>query len=108
MLVKPGALQLKKAWQGVLNAIDVGPLSDQSLVDPHDVLLDRDLKLALLLVLSPGLVERIQEPLVVLTPDPDDNLLIGFIPGASSKVQASKHKFLDSNLLGVHSWWLVA
>ena len=106
-MAKPGALQLKKAWQAVFNAIDVGPLSDQSLVDPHDVLLNLDLEFALLFILSPGLVQRIQEPLVVLAPDLDDNLLIGFIPGAPSKLR-SEHKILDFKLLRVHSWWLVA
>ena len=64
-MAKPGALQLKKAWQAVLNAIDVSPLSDQSLVDPHDVLLDLDLEFALLPVLSPRLVQRTQELLVI-------------------------------------------
>ena len=64
-MAKPGALQLKKAWQAVFNAIDVGPLSDQSLVDPHDVLLNLDLEFALLFVLSPRLVQRTQELLVI-------------------------------------------
>ena len=90
-----------------MNAIDVGPLSDQSLVDPHDVLLNLDLKFALLFVLSPGFVQRIQEPLVVFAPDPNDNLLIGFIPGTSSEI-CSEHKILDFKLLGMYSGWLVA
>ena len=107
ILVKPGALQLKKAWQAVLNAIDVGPLSDQSLVDPHDVLFNLDLKFALLFVLSPGLVQCIQKPLVELAPDPDDNLLIGFVPGNFSEL-CGEYKILDfkqiSEIIEEISW----
>ena len=57
ILGKPGALQLTETGQAVLNAVDVSSLSDQGLVDPQDVLLDRDLQFALLFVLFPGFIE---------------------------------------------------
>ena len=106
---KPGTPQLTEVSQAVLDAVDVGSLSDQRLVDAHDVLLNLDLHLALLFVALPRQVERLQELAVVLCPDLDGNLLVGLISRASAKVDSCVIQILDCKLLfNIYVWRLVA
>ena len=81
-MVKPGTEQVTEGWQADAR----GAFSDQSPVHPHDVLLNLDLNPALLFVANPGLGQLLQEPFVVLRPPLDQNLLVGLVSGASSKI----------------------